>query len=106
MLLNFAQKTSLCLWGRANKKESCARSQVFISVGTSKYNHMVLEARILQIPPTTERFQFLGDHMSNDASQPFNLHFGLSTTLFLTGLLSTERSIIQGKLRVNNRYLW
>ena len=48
--------------------------QVFISVGISKYNHMVLEARMLQIPPTTGRSKFLGDHMSNDVSQPLNLH--------------------------------
>lgn len=91
--------------GEASKKESCTRSQIFISAGTSKYNHMVLEARVLQIPPTTKSSQFLGDHMSNDASQPFNLHFGLSTTLLLTGLLSTEGNPVQGMLRVNNKYV-
>lgn len=53
---------------------------------------MVLEATVLQIPPTTGRSKFPGDHMSNDVSQPFHLHFSLSTTLLLTGLLSIEGS--------------
>lgn len=82
--------------GEVSEKELCTRRQIFISAGSSKYNHMVLEARVLQIPPTTQSSQFLGDHMSNDASQPFNLLSGLSTTLLLTGLLSTECSPVQG----------
>lgn len=100
------QETSLWLWGRTSKKESCTKSQVFISAGISKYNHMVLEARVLQIPPTTGKSQFLGDHMSNDVSQSFNLHFGLSTTQLLTGLLSIEGHTVQRTLRINGRYLW
>lgn len=50
--------------------------------GRSKYSHMVLEARVLQIPPTTGKSSFLGDHMSNDVSRPFNLHCSLPTTCF------------------------
>ena len=44
--------------------------------------------------------------MSNDVSQPFILHFGQSTTLLLTGLLNIEGSMVQGMLRVTNRYVW
>lgn len=71
----------MAVWEGQQKKESCIGSQVFISIGISKYNHMVLEARMLQIPPTTGRSKFLGDHMSNDVSQPLNLHSLLPQTL-------------------------
>lgn len=64
--------------GEGQQKESWSRSQVFISAGISKYNHMFVEARVLQILPTGGRSKFLGDHMSNDVSQPFNLYFVLS----------------------------
>lgn len=87
------------------KKKSHTKSEVFISLGVSKYNHMVLQARVLQIPPTTGKTQFLGDHMSNDVSQPFNLHCSLSTTLLLTGLLSMEDSTVQGVRSVTKRDL-
>lgn len=60
---------------------------------------------MVQIPPTTGRSKFLGDHMFNDVSQAFSLHFGLSTTLLLTGLLSIKGSKVQEMLRVN-WYLW
>lgn len=74
--------------GRARKRESCVKGQVFISAGIVKYNHMLLETRGLQIPPTAGRSKFRGGHISNDVSQIFNLPSGLSTTPLSTGLLS------------------